>query len=407
MRCRVHYGWVIVAVCMMLIFGASLVSTGMSIGINALHRDYGMSGAETSAIITVCSASAFAFTCIGDRYYTKFGLRNGMFIAALSGCVAFLIYSVSGDNPWFYYIGSLFGGVTYGLGFMLPASILMRRWFTKNRALALSMCSAGSGISIAVGSPILEVVISDVGLKASFLLEAAFMAAVALMILILVKNRPSDIGIEPLGGPEKESVKKGSGKYSLSHTALIALIIAAVCVGVCGFPATSHFSLNFTTAGLDDLKVAFGISVFGIVLIVCKLLLGKTMDSKGSYFATMLFGTFAVFGFFGCFAVAYVPEYWVMIVSMVFLGIGNPIVSLGCPNWASDFTTADEYPKNLRRLQMGCQFGIMAGSFLPGLIFDTAGSYSWAYLMFMFLFISALTLVTVAYGKGKRTQVSA
>ncbi len=407
MRCRVHYGWIIVAVCMMLIFGASLVSTGMSISINALHRDHGMSGAETSAIITVCSVTAFLFTCIGDRYYMKFGLRNGMFIAAMSGCVAFLIYSASGDTPWIYYVGSVFGGVTYGLGFMLPASILMRRWFTKNRALALSMCSAGSGLSIAIGSPILEKIIDEIDLGISFLTEAAFMAVTAVLILVLVKNHPSDIGAEPLGGPDLSSGKKGRGTHSLTNTAIISLIIAAVFAGICGFPATSHLSLNFTTAGLDDMKVAFGISLFGIVLIVCKLLLGKTMDSKGTYFATMLFGIFAVFGLFGCFAVSGITEYWVLYVSMILIGIGNPIVSLGYPNWASDFSTADEYPRNLRRLQMGYQFGIMAGSFLPGLIFDTAGSYSWAYLLFTFLFASALILVSIAYGKGKKTQVCA
>ena len=407
MRYRVHYGWVIVAVCMMLIFGASLVSTGMSISINALHRDHGMSGAETSAIITVCSATAFLLTCIGDRYYMKFGLRNGMFIAAVSGCIAFLIYSASGDTAWMYYIGSVFGGVTYGLGFMLPASILMRRWFTKNRALALSMCSAGSGLSIAIGSPILETIIDEIDLGVSFLTEAAFMAVTAVLILVLVKNHPSDIGAEPLGGPDLSSEKKGRGTHSLTNTAIISLVIAAVFAGICGFPATSHLSLNFTTAGLDDMKVAFGISLFGIVLIVCKLLLGRTMDSKGTYFATMLFGIFAVFGLFGCFAVSGITEYWVLYVSMILIGIGNPIVSLGYPNWASDFSTADEYPKNLRRLQMGYQFGIMAGSFLPGLIFDTAGSYSWAYLLFTFLFASALVLVSIAYGKGKKTQACA
>ncbi len=401
MRGRIHYGWLIVAVCMMMIFGASLVSTGMSIGINALHRDYGMSGAETSGIITVCSAMAFVSTCFADRYYRRLGLRNGMLIAVASGCVAFIIYAVADGVEYIYYIGSLFGGVTYGLGFMLPASILMRRWFTKNRALALSICSSGSGFSIAIGSPVLEMIIDNIGLGVSFMVEAVFMAVTAILILLFIKNDPSDMGMEPLGGKATESNEKRERRFHLSHKAVVMLMVAATFAGVCGFPSTSHFALNFTTSGLDDMTVALGISLFGIILLVSKLMFGETVDRKGTLFSTLLFGSFIVIGLLGAFMVSTIAENWLMFASLALMGIGYPIISLGYPNWTADFTTMDDYSVNLKRLQMGYQFGIMAGSFLPGLIFDTSGSYSWAYLMFAILMMTSLILVWGAYASAK------
>lgn len=401
MRSRVHYGWLIVAVCMIMIFGASLVSTGMSIGINALHRDYGMSGTETSAIITVCSAVAFISTCFADRFYKRLGLRNGMFVAVASGCIAFLIYTLADGTQYIYYIGSIFGGVTYGLGFMLPASLLMRRWFTTNRALALSICSSGSGLSIAIGSPILETIIENIGLNISFFMEAVFMAITAILILLLVKNDPSDIGLEPLGGKEIQSDTKEKKRFHLSHTTIILLMIAATFGGICGFPATSHFALNFSTAGLDDMTVALGISLFGVMLLISKLVFGEAVDRKGTLFATLLFGSFTVLGLFGGFMICNISENWLMFTSLMLMGIGYPVISLGYPNWTADFTSMDEYPINLKRLQMGYQFGIMAGSFLPGMIFDASGNYSWTYLMFSILMAASLVLVSIAYKSAK------
>lgn len=401
MRGRVHYGWLIVAVCMMMIFGASLVSTGMSIGINALHRDYGMSGAETSAIITVCSVVAFVSTCFADRYYKRLGLRNGMFVAVASGCIAFIIYAMADGVEYLYYTGSLFGGVTYGLGFMLPASLLMRRWFTKNRALALSVCSSGSGFSIAIGSPVLEMIIDNIDLGVSFVVEAIFMAVTAILILLFIKNDPSDIGMEPLGGVSTASDTKKEKKFDLSRKAVIMLLVAATFGGVCGFPSTSHFALNFTTSGLDDMTVAFGISLFGIILLISKLMFGETVDRRGTLFSTMLFGSFIVLGLFGSFMIASITENWLMFASLALMGVGYPIISLGYPNWTADFTSVDDYSINLKRLQMGYQFGIMAGSFLPGLIFDTTGSYSWAYLMFALLMMTSLILVWRAYASAE------
>ena len=401
MRDRVHYGWLIVAVCMMMIFGASLVSTGMSIGINALHRDYGMTGAETSAIITVCSAVAFISTCFADRFYKRLGLRNGMFVAVTSGCVAFLIYTMAGGVEYVYYIGSVFGGVTYGLGFMLPASILMRRWFTKNRALALSLCSSGSGLSIAIGSPLLEMIIDNIDLSTSFLVEAVFMAVTAILILLFIKNDPSEMGMEPLGGKAMASDTKKEKRFHLTHRALIMLMVAATFAGICGFPATSHFALNFTTSGLDDMTVALGISFFGFVLLVSKLMFGESVDRKGTLFSTTFFGLFIVAGLFGSFMVSNISENWLMFTSLALMGIGYPIISLGYPNWTADFTSVDDYTVNLKRLQVGYQFGIMAGSFFPGLIFDASGSYSWAYLMFSLLMVTSLILVWMTYASAK------
>ena len=401
MRTKVFYGWFIVAVCMLMVFGASLVTTGLSVGLRALRDDMGFSGTQTSIIFTICGVVAFISIFFADVYFKKLGLRLGMFLGVASGAVDFLIYSMAGSDFYMYCLGSVFGGFDYGLCFMLSTSMIMRRWFNDRRALALALCSAGSGLSILIGTPVLELIIENISLQMSFIVEAVFMASVSLLILLIVRNDPSEMGMEPLGGKDYVIEHRAGGNYHLTGKVLTLLFLAAMFGGLSGSPATSNFALNFTNVGLNETTVAFGISVFGLMLLLSKLAYGEVVDRKGAYFSTMVFGMFIVIGQLGCFLVGNITEYWFMFLTLAIMGMGYPIISLGYPNWSADFTSKDEYPSVLKKLQLGYQFGIMAGSPLPGLIADATGSFTWAYLMFAILLSMFVLFVFLAYSTAK------
>ena len=69
-------------------------------------------------------------------------------------------------------LGDMLAGVSYGLGAMLPASILMLRWFLSRRGTAIGICAAGTGISAVVFSSILSALIERFSLRVCFYFEA-------------------------------------------------------------------------------------------------------------------------------------------------------------------------------------------------------------------------------------------
>ena len=69
-------------------------------------------------------------------------------------------------------LGDMLAGVSYGLGAMLPASILMLRWFLSRRGTDIGICAAGTGISAVVFPPILSALIERFSLRACFYFEA-------------------------------------------------------------------------------------------------------------------------------------------------------------------------------------------------------------------------------------------
>lgn len=68
-------------------------------------------------------------------------------------------------------LGDTLAGVSHGLGAMLPASILMLRWFLSRRGTAIGICAAGTGFAV-VFSSILSALIERFSLRVCFYFEA-------------------------------------------------------------------------------------------------------------------------------------------------------------------------------------------------------------------------------------------
>lgn len=389
---------------MLMIVGTALVSTVIAVNLNALRSVYGFSGTETSLIVTVCSATALAVSFGSDKYFEKLGLRLGMTIAAISGMISFLLHGLADGHLFVYYIAAMFGGVTYSLGMILPASMLMRRWFNKSRGLALSISSAGTGISSAIWAPGLQSIIESASIQTAFFVESAFFGIIAIICFSLLKNDPSDMGLEPYGGNDYVPAGKHAsraGRYAVGSGIIALIVVLAAIAGMCGSPATSNIVLCFTTEGLDSMKVAFGMSIYGVLLIFSKIIYGEVVDRRGACFATVIFTSLIAAGQFCCFMIGFFNEETLMFLSFILLGSGYAVVTLGYPNWAAELVSKEEYPKKMKRFQIGFQFGTLVGSAIPGIIADITGHYTWAYLMFAILFVIMIISVLFIYRNAK------
>ena len=96
-------------------------------------------------------------------------------------------------------LGDMLAGVSYGLGAMLPASILMLRWFLSSRGTDIGICAAGTGISAVVFPPILSALIERFSLRACFYFEALVSLLAAIAVFLLIRETPKACGLVPYG----------------------------------------------------------------------------------------------------------------------------------------------------------------------------------------------------------------
>lgn len=242
---NIHRAWAVCLGCTL----ALLVCGGLCI--NAF------SVTQTSMITTACSVTFLLCMFVVNTYYDKLGYRAGLTLAVLLGVGSFVLFAEARTLPG-YYLAGMLAGVSYGLGAMLPASILMLRWFLSRRGTAIGICAAGTGISAVVFSPILSALIERFSLRVCFYFEALVSLLAAIAVFLLIRESPEACGLAPYGTREEAS---SSEKQKLSiHPSRLRwamLYLGVILIGSIASPGFAHMMILFTSSGFSGAQAAF------------------------------------------------------------------------------------------------------------------------------------------------------
>lgn len=403
---RIHYGWVICVTCTLLLFVTmGTVSNGFSVYLPYIMEERGLTHAQTSSLVTLrCLVSFLAMLGIGV-YYQKVSLRLGTGIAACCAGVAFWMYSVA-QSYGLFCLGAAVSGVSYGLGSMIPVSILINRWFRQHRALALSICASGSGIATIVLPPVTTALVEGLSMSTAFRAEGIAIFCFAAVIFLVLRNDPAEKGLLPCGQTEEEPVQKGAANAAVKGRAMgkeiwVFLGGASLFMGAVANPGFSHLSVLYTSEGFAPAAVALLISGAGVMITLGKILYGETTDHMGGCRSTLLFGGILLVGHILC-CLAFTGSLALAVVNILCLGIGYPIATIGPSVWANDLADSAWYPVVIRRLQVIYAGGALVFASIPGILADHFGSYLPAYLLFSAINALSLLLIALSYRRGRR-----
>jgi cyanate permease len=112
-------------------------------------------------------------------------------------------------------------GVMIGMGAMtggvLVAQTGINRWFSKRKGLAITLVHTGGTLGGFVAARVLESVIGRLGgnWRAGWYLMAALSSVAAVVAILFVRERPSDLGQFPDGEPAADSARSSFGTRAL------------------------------------------------------------------------------------------------------------------------------------------------------------------------------------------------
>ncbi len=423
---KIHYSWLICGAGTLLLFiTMGTISNGFSVSLPYIMESYNLTHAQTSSLITLRCLVAFFAMLVVRIYYRKLSMRLGTAIAALFAAVSFLIYSMA-DSYLPFCIGAAVSGLSYGLGSMIPVSILMNTWFVKRKALSLSICSCGTGLATVILPPICTVLIENISLRASFIIEFFAILMGSSLIFLVIRDRPEDIGMTAYGTEKtgEADVADGADGAAESETdeseadvtaenksdhalrtfsvkTWIMLGCVSLFMGGLANPGFSHLSVLYTDEGFPSMTVATLISICGVMLIAGKLLYGNTTDRLGGFKSSIIFGSILFAGnVLCCTASAGITA--VCICSGILLGTGYAIATIGPSVWANDLVSPDSFASTVQKLQVIYAGGALLFSNLPGIIADISGSYIPAYIMFSACSGIAVVLLYLSYKQNRR-----
>ncbi|MES2937196.1 MAG: MFS transporter [Pseudomonadota bacterium] len=249
-RRNVHYGWVVVAATFftMLVAAAALGLPGVLIV--PLQREFGWS---TSQISSALALRLMLFGVLGPfaaAFINRFGVRIMVGVAMSLIALGFL-GSLGMTAPWqLLLLWGVVVGVGTGLVAMVLAATVAARWFQQRRGLVMGLLSASAATGQLAFLPLMASVTERYGWRSSVLLACVLLLAGAAVALLLMRDRPSDLGL-PAYGATALTPPPDSGTSLLAHmVSPLAVLREAARVPVFWALAGTFFICGASTNGL-------------------------------------------------------------------------------------------------------------------------------------------------------------
>ncbi|HAE47910.1 MFS transporter [Tistrella mobilis] len=226
-RRRIHYGWVVAGTTFLTMLVAAGAVGAPGVLLLPLQRDFGW---QTSEISGAMAIRLLLFGLMGPfaaALINRFGVRR-MVLASLSTVGGGLALSLAMTELWQLI---LLWGVVVGIGTGMIAMVLgatvATRWFVKRRGLVIGLLTASTATGQLVFMPLIAWIADGMGWRPAVMLLCGLMALAAILALILLRDRPSDLGLPAYGETEVMPPPAGPAGASVALAAIGALKDAA------------------------------------------------------------------------------------------------------------------------------------------------------------------------------------
>lgn len=195
-----HYGWVVAAVTFltMLVTAGAVGIPGVLIA--PLEAEFGWSTAEISAAFAVRLVLFGLMGPFAAALMNRFGLKPVILVS--QGLIALGIFGAMWMTELWQLTVLL--GVVVGFGTGLTAMVLgatvVSRWFIARRGLVIGLLTASTATGQLVFLPVMAALTETFGWRGALTLSLVTLTLAAVLVLLLMRDRPADLGLAPFGG---------------------------------------------------------------------------------------------------------------------------------------------------------------------------------------------------------------
>ena len=386
----VFHGWYIVAVCFVvnfIVFGIAINT--ITVYVKPIEAEMGWSRGAISLAIMIAALSMGAVAAFIGRLIDRVGARVVMAAGAtLVGVVSMLL--AQAQSLTYFYAMFVLSGVGQAGATIIPISLVISNWFEVKRGKALGIAMTGTGLGAMVMVPVTSWVVISWDWRTAFFSMGCVILFTVPMTLLLIRTRPSDIGLLPDGGEVTDA-----GPASLSGLSVpqafrtpafwligsMMLLAGLVAMGI-----GVHLMPYLTDIGHPEATASLIIGIISGLTVVGKIGLGFVVDRWGLQRTLLLtYGALAV-GILLLTGAEALPVACVFAVVYGF-AIGaplliNPALTAECMGLAS-------FGAVFGVLTLLNTVGVAIGAVLTGVVYDNVGNYLPAFILFVVLTLVA------------------
>jgi len=254
--------------------------------------------------------------------------------------------------------------------------------------MAISIVQSANGFGRAASAPLVQLLISTLGWRDTYLAQSAFMAAVVPLLAGLFRRASH----YPMAA-ERGAIPDSSAPTSLSsspewslgeavHTPHFWLLFAVyLFTGLGSFLVSLHQLAFAVDRGFDKLYAAGVLGLGSFLAIAGTIFIGTLSDYIGRELSAILAYGISILGVVCALLITGPDQGWLLWLHACFFGL-----TWGARGPAITAKTADLFPGRqlgtiLGVITIGSGIGSAAGSWAAGWIFDLSGSYRLAFIL--------------------------
>ena len=407
-RLPFFYGWVVVFAAGTTVFARMAPSVFvLGIFLSPIADEYGWSRTLIAGAVSVGAvASMILSPIIGwvvDRYGSRLILTLSMVVLGVA--VISLAWSTV---PAFFYLGFATGRIIFHVPVQIGSGAVVSRWFIRKRGRAIGVLYLSGAVGGIVFIQIASIALTNWGLGAAWIaLGVTVLAVSVLPSMLLIVDRPEDVGLEPDGlasdAPESIEVDLQSTQDSIEidwtlreamrTRSMWILVVVAGTLFMTQAGVSVHIGAFYQDRGLGITIVASVITLNGIVSAVGSLVWGAIIERISVRLAMTILMILSAISTLLLFTVHSVVAAFAVsgLIGAVAAG-GNVIPPVAYASYFGRRSIG-----SIRGIgETGVQVGQTIGPLLSGLAFDINGSYNISFLTFAFLALFSAGLIATS-----------
>ncbi len=416
-----YYGWIVVGASSTVVFARMAPAiTTLTVLIFPMSQQLGWSRTLIAGSVSAGAIASLALSPVVGWAIDRFGARPVLVISVLILGLAMTSLAWA-TIPLTFYVAFAAARVVFHTSAPIGASTVASRWFISKRGRAIGIVFLFGALGGIVFTMVASLVVDSYGLKATWITIGLIVLAVSVApSLLLVAERPEDIGLLPDGAPTSDKrlagtpvVAPSSGtlqapethddSWSLGEAIRTRSFWLLVFMGFAAFFVHTsigvHMGAYFRDIGLSSTSAALAVSLSWTVSAASSLLWGWITDRVDLRHAYS--GLFLVQAGSTLYLIFVGGTAGVFLVAALFGIVSSGSQVVPTVMYANYFGRTSL--GKIRGLgEVGVLVGQATGPIIAGILFDLRGGYAFIFTVFVFLALACSLLVITAKAPVKR-----
>ncbi|MDD7025368.1 MAG: MFS transporter [Oscillospiraceae bacterium] len=364
----------------------------------------------TMTLINLMAAAAnMIHTPVREKIHVK-GMPFLSLVLAAGG--VFLYHSA--HSLVTFYAGGILIGLAGGFCGTATSSMMVNAWFARHTGAFVSIVMSGTGIGVALFSPVVSGMIDRWGWRNAYAVTGTAALVLGLFMALLYRDGPAKAGLASRWG-EKE--QKGSGQEASGtadadekqirkkkrpvwkQTVYRVYLLQVFLMGIVLFSIMNNLSVIATDMNFSILEIGMFSSVIFAANVISQLPVGLSCDRFGSEgILYIMFGLMAGI----CLLFLFVPSVPLagMLISSAVFGCAKTVMNNLTVYLVQEIAGEEERSQVVSLGVAFMSFGCAVGVYMVQLGYDLCGSYRSIYVLYIVL--AALCMVLTRYLRNHR-----